>query len=64
MVDGEMRERRGSGILLEAKKLEDESELREMRKEMRGRCMVCFLEGRSVNDKHELQRYRYVFDLR
>jgi hypothetical protein len=35
-----------------------------MIKEMRGRCMICFFGGRNENDKHELQRCRYVSDLR
>jgi hypothetical protein len=64
VADGEMGGRRGSGILLEAREVQDGSDLREMIKEMRGRCMVCFFGGRSENDKHELQRCRYVSDLR
>jgi superfamily II DNA or RNA helicase len=64
VADGEMGGRRGSGMLLEAREVQDGSDLREMIKEMRGRCMVCFFGGRSENDKHELQRCRYVSDLR
>lgn len=60
----EMGGRRGAGALLEAREVQDGSDLREMIKEMRGRCMVCFFGGRSENDKHELQKCRYVSDLR
>jgi superfamily II DNA or RNA helicase len=60
-VGAEMRDggRRSAGAMLEAREVQDGSDLREMISEMRGRCMVCYFGGRSENDKHELQKCRY-----
>lgn len=49
--------RRTSGALLEARDVSEGSDLREMIKEIRGQCMVCFFAGRD--GKHEFRRCRY-----
>jgi RecQ family ATP-dependent DNA helicase len=51
--------RRNSGAMLEARDVRDSGDLMEMIKEIRGRCMVCYLGGRVGRDDHELQRCRY-----
>jgi len=50
--------RRTFGALLEAREVSEGSDLREMIKEIRGQCMVCFFAGRD--GKHEFRRCRYL----
>jgi len=49
--------RRISGALLEARDVTEGSDLREMIKDVRGQCMVCYFAGRDGN--HEFRRCRY-----
>ena len=57
-----MSGRKNAGALLESKEVRNGSDLREMIKEVRGRCIVCYLSGRKGDDKHELHKCRYVSD--
>jgi Helicase conserved C-terminal domain len=52
--------RRSSGALLEAREVQDGTDIREMIVELQGRCPVCFFAGRRTQDRHELHRCRYL----